>query len=124
MRTVYPGKLVRNFAFLLVFFSLFAFTTGLFASGDDVVRVKDDYRIKRTPDGTVSLYTVNPKGEKEEYVFTEFNADVLLLVYRKVDINNIVSSMAKKYYLSKTEARRSVKMTINELESRDLIVRL
>ena len=124
MQTVKSGKYFRNLTNFLIVFLLFTMNCTLFATGNDIVRVNEDYRIKRTSDGTVSLYTVNPDGEREEYVFTEFNADVLLLIYRHVDISNIVNNMRKKYYLSKTEARRSVKKTINELEVWDLVVRL
>ena len=118
-------RIARNFLFFVFAFSLFVATTSVSQAMSDgeAYRVKENYRIKRSSDGIVSLYSLNDNGEKEEYVFTEFNADVLLLVYRRIDLNNIVSSMSKKYYMSKTEARRSVKITLNELENWDLIVR-
>ena len=118
-------KITRNLLFVVFAFSLLVTTSmaGLAHSDDEAYRVKENYRIKRTSDGVVSLYSLNDNGEKEEYVFKEFNADVLLLVYRRIGMNSIVKSMSKKYYMSKTEARRSVKMTLNELENWDLIVR-
>ncbi len=45
-----------------------------------------------------------------------FNADVVLLIYRRINVDQISSSLAKKYYLSKDDSRRGVKRVINVLE--------
>lgn len=91
---------------------------------DASISINKNYKIKRTSDGTVRLYSYNEQGEtEEEFVFTKFHADVLLLLYRKVAMKNIVKSMSEKYSLSEIDARRAVKITLNELESYDLIIR-
>lgn len=91
-------------------------------SEKSVVRVNADYKIKRSANGDVILYSQKQDQAKEEFVFTEFNADVILLIYRKLDTNYIINSLSQKYHMSKTEARRQVKMTIYELENCDLVV--
>ena len=91
---------------------------------NESVKIKDDIKIKRTSDGNVSLFVQNPSGEKEEYHFTDFNADVILLLYRGVDLDLIIKNLAKKYFLSKTDTRRYVKMTINTLEQWNLVRRM
>ena len=55
-------------------------------------------------------------SEKEEYEFEDFNADVVLFVYRKLSIKQISLNLARKYYLSEDESRRNVKKALNILE--------
>lgn len=82
-----------------------------------------EYKIKRIPNGTVSVYTLNDNGDKEEYLFQDFNADVVLSIYRKLNLEQITSVLARKYYLSETESRRDIKRTINVLEKWGIVSR-
>ncbi len=91
---------------------------------NETVKISDDIKIKRTSGDKVYLITYNDSGEKEEFVFTDFNADVVLLLYRKVEFNMIIKNLSKKYFLTKTDTRRYVKMTINTLEQWNLISRI
>lgn len=112
-------------AFMFVFSSFIVFPVHALSrtpTETETYRVKEEFRIKRTSDGTVSLYNEAAEGDRKEFTFTKFNADVLLLIYRRIDTANIIKSMAKKYTMSKTDARRAVKVAINELKQWDLIV--
>ena len=98
---------------------VFLFLAPLSAYPDDTdsfVRLKPEYKIKRVPNVGVTIYTLNEEAEKEEYIFKDFNADVVLLIYRRINVDQISSSLAKKYYLSKDDSRRGVKRVINVLE--------
>ncbi|MGD2034306.1 MAG: hypothetical protein PVF73_04565 [Bacteroidales bacterium] len=88
---------------------------------ETIFKFRSEYRIKRVPDGTVTIYTFNKQGEKEEYVFKDFNADVVLSVYRRIRVSQIAATMSKKYYLSESESRRGVKRVLNVLEQWDMI---
>ncbi|MBN1951572.1 MAG: hypothetical protein JW801_10235 [Bacteroidales bacterium] len=113
---------IRKIILSLIIF-LLSGTTVFALSDGRTYKLKDSYKIKRTADGTVCLFSKDNPTEAETFVFTDFNADVLLLVYRRIDLESMISSLSKKYYLSRTDARRSVKMALNELESWSLITR-
>jgi hypothetical protein len=83
---------------------------------DTTVRFKPEYKIKRVPSVGVTIFSIDNKAEKEEYIFKDFNADVVLLIYRRITVDQITSNLAKKYYLSKDDSRRGVKRVINVLE--------
>ena len=83
---------------------------------DETVKFNTEYKIKRIPNGKVTVYSVSNEGEKEEYEFEDFNADVVLFVYRKLSIKQISLNLARKYYLSEDESRRNVKKALNILE--------
>lgn len=91
-------------------------------TGGNPVRFNPDYKLKSNS-GVVTVYAVTEKGDKVEYVFNEFHADVILLIYRKLDLIQISERMAKKYGLSKKDSRRNVKMTLNTLELWDIVIR-
>jgi hypothetical protein len=80
------------------------------------VKFKPGYKIKRVPNVGVTIYNVNTEEQIEEYFFKDFNADVVLQIYRRVSVDQITSNLAKKYYLSKEASRRGVKRVINVLE--------
>lgn len=90
---------------------------------NEPVTISNDIKIKRASGDTVCLIAHNDSGEFEEFFFTDFNADVVLMIYRKVDMEMLIKNLSKKYYLSKTDARRYVKMTINTLEQWGLVKR-
>ncbi len=126
MKILIPVEL-RNHAYrlLIVLVLIIASVQTMHASVlNESVKIKDDIKIKRTSDGNVSLFVQNPSGPKEEYRFTDFNADVILLLYRGVDLDMIIKNLAKKYFLTKTDTRRYVKMTINTLEQWNLVSRM
>ena len=91
-------------------------------TGGSHIRFNPEYKIK-SKSGTVTVYTITEKGDKVEYVFNKFHADVVLLVYRKLDLAQITEIMSKKYALSEKESRRNVKMTLNTLELWDIVIR-
>lgn len=87
----------------------------------ETVRFKPEYKIKRIPNVGVTIYNVDTENKNEEYVFTDFNADVVLLIYRHIAVDQIASNLAKKYYISKDDSRRGVKRVINVLEEWDMV---
>ena len=91
-------------------------------SGKGSIQFNPEYKL-RSYSGFVKVYTITEKGDRVEYTFKDFNADVLLLVYRKLDMMQITERMAKKYNLSKKASRRNVKRTINTLELWDIVIR-
>ncbi len=91
---------------------------------NETVKINKNIKIKRSSGDTVSLIAYSNFGEKEEFVFTDFNADVVLLLYRRVELNMIIKNLSKKYFLTKTDTRRYMKMTINTLEQWNLISRI
>ena len=98
---------------------VFLFLAPLSAFPDDTdsfVRLKPEYKIKRVPSVGVTIYSLDEEAESEEYIFKDFNADVVLLIYKRYNIDQISSSLAKKYYLSEDDSRRGVKRVINVLE--------
>jgi hypothetical protein len=116
------GRIISRF--LLTFFILFSVSGVLQTlSGNDGIKFNPEYKLKRISGTTVSVYTVDQKGEKQEYLITDFNADVLLLVYRHIDIEQITNNLTRKYHLKETDCRRQVKMTLNTLEEWDIILR-
>ncbi len=114
--TVYRSIVIFS---LLLFFSV----SYSFATGNEIVKFNSDYKLKRVSGTTVSVYQMNKVGEKVEYTFNDFNADVLLLLYRNVEIDQIASNLTKKYHLDKTDCRRHLKRALNTLEEWDIIVR-
>jgi hypothetical protein len=98
-----------GFLFLLPI-SVYSNNTG------ETVKFKPEYKIKRVPNVGVTIYNVDTHDKNEEYIFTDFNADVVLLIYRRIAVDQIASNLAKKYYLSKDDSRRGVKRVINVLE--------
>ena len=83
---------------------------------ETLVKFKPEYKIKRVSEGTVSIYTFNLEGNKEEYIFKDFNADVVLSLYRRMRPSQITTNLAKKYYLTEEESRRGVKRVLNALD--------
>lgn len=103
--------------FITIAVLLFVFPVSAFPDNTgELVKFKPEYKIKRIPGGTVTIYTYNNEGNKEEYVFKDFNADVVLSIYRRIKVSSITSNLAKKYYLSEAESRRSVKRVLNVLD--------
>jgi len=90
-------------------------------NADTVVKFKPEYKIKRVSDGTVTIYSIDNKGEKEEYIFKDFNADVVLSLYRRIRVSQVTSNLAKKYYLSEVESRRNVKRVLNVLDHWEMV---
>jgi hypothetical protein len=91
-------------------------------SASDAVKFNPDFKLKRVSGTTVAVYTIHD-GNKHEYVFADFNADVLLLLYRKVGIDLITDNLTKKYHLSEIDCRRQVKMALNTLAEWEIILR-
>ncbi len=91
-------------------------------TGEGSIQFNPEYKLK-SYSGVVTVYTFTEGGDKVEYIFNEFHADVLLLVYRRLDLVQIIERMSKKYGLSEKDCRRNVKMTINTLELWDIVIR-
>ncbi|MBN2523434.1 MAG: hypothetical protein JXB24_09160 [Bacteroidales bacterium] len=108
-----------RFSSLIMIIAVLLFVFPVSAFSDDtgeLVKFKPEYKIKRISGGTVTIYTYNNEGDKEEYIFKDFNADVVLSIYRRIKVSSITSNLAKKYYLSEAESRRSVKRVLNVLD--------
>ena len=123
MQPIKPLKgvgLISTFCFLVIFTFYSSVSLGNTDKGS--IRFNPEYRLK-SYSGNVTVYTVTDKGDKIEYTFSAFNADVLLLVYRRLDLVQITDRLARKYGLSKKVSRRHVKMTLNTLELWDIIIR-
>ncbi len=103
---------------IVLFLFIFAFipSTAYSNYSEEVVKFKPEYRIKRVPDGTVTIYTFGDDGKKEEYIFKDFNADVVLSIYRRLELNQITLNLAKKYFMSEDESRRGIKRVLNALD--------
>jgi hypothetical protein len=115
----------RNCVFILCLTALFLIifaVDGIGNTGKSGIQFNPAYKLK-SHSGIVTVYTFDEKGEKIEYSFHEFNADVLLLLYRRLELNDIVNRMSDKYGMSQKESRRNVKMTINRLELWDIVIR-
>ena len=78
------------------------------------VNFNSEFNLKKTSSSVMVFYT-NEHGQKVEYTFESFNADVLLYIYRHIDQQRIISMLADKYHMSETESRRRVKMAINTI---------
>ena len=111
-RKMNTASLVFIFVVSLLLIPVSAFSDNT----ETTVRFKPEYKIKRVPNVGVTIFSIDNKNEKEEYIFKDFNADVVLLIYRRIAVDQITSSLAKKYYLSKDDSRRGVKRVINVLE--------
>lgn len=111
-RDVNPVLRVFTMITLLLLISLTAFPD----NNETTVRFKPEYKIKRIPNVGVTIYSVSEQEQKEEYIFKDFNADVVLLIYRRINTDQIAVNLAKKYYLSKDDSRRGVKRVVNVLE--------
>jgi hypothetical protein len=98
--------------------------TGLtcYAFGDETIKFNSEYKLKRVG-SAVSVYQFSHDGDKEEYVFNDFNADLLLLLYRHIDLRQITSDLTKKYHMGETDCRRQLKMALNTFEEWDIILR-
>jgi len=121
---LWPQKGVRFLStlFFIAFF-LLVYTDNIFGNiGKGSIRFNPEYKLK-SYSGIVTVYIFDDNGDKVEYTFEEFNADVLLLVYRKLDLIDIIGRMADKYDLSEKDSRRKMKMTINRLELWDIVIR-
>ena len=101
----------------LVFLLVGLSTIGLQAEVEDeqTLEFNSEYALRKSSN-TVKVYYTNERGEKIEYSFDSFNADVVLYVYRHIEQDRMVDLLSSKYRLSKTEARRKVKMAINTME--------
>jgi hypothetical protein len=122
MNSFMTGRTVSRFLItMLLLFSV----SGVFqtVSGNDNVTFNPDFKLKRVSGTTVAVYAIDQKGKTQEYLFDDFNADVLLLVYRRIDIEQITNNLTKKYHLRETDCRRQVKMTLNTLEEWAIILR-
>lgn len=118
MKTSKTNQVIKSAMQIVVLMLLFTFIP--FSSfsnySEEVVKFKPEYRIKRVPDGTVTIYTLNDDGEKEEYIFKDFNADVVLSIYRRIKVSQITTNLAKKYFISEDESRRGIKRVLNTLD--------
>jgi hypothetical protein len=120
-KTKRNGNSVMNLfsiTLLLIFLPL-----SLYADNTDTkITFKPEFRIKRIPNEGVRIYSISQNPEKEEYLFTDFNADVVLLIYKHYELDQITSSLAKKYYISKDDSRRGVKRVINALHDWGMVI--
>lgn len=117
MKTSKTNLIIKSALRISVFMLLlaFVFPSAYSNYSEEIVKFKPEYRIKRIPDGTVTIYTLNDDGKKEEFIFRDFNADVVLSIYRRVAVSQITSNLAKKYVISEDESRRGIKRVLNAL---------
>ena len=91
------------------------------STGD--VRFNTDYKIKRMSNGEVIVLSKSQSEEQFSQRFKDLSADLILGLYRKQSLDYIMTSIAKKYYLTKDECRREVKSAINVLVEWNIIIR-
>ena len=123
MKTTKTNRVCRPAMQMLLFiflFSLFSFSARSNYSEEEL-KFKSEYKIKRVPDGTVTIYTLKKDGRKEEYIFKDFNADVVLSIYRRIRVSQITTNLAKKYTISEDESRRGIKRVLNALNQWGMI---
>jgi hypothetical protein len=87
------------------------------------VRFNTDYRIKRMSNGEVIVLSKSQSKEQFSQRFKDLSADLILGLYRNQSMDYIMTSIAKKYYLTKDECRREVKSAINVLVEWNIIIR-
>ncbi len=115
------GILLR---FILIIYILFWLSNiTCFGSENESIKFNTDYKLKRVTPNTVSVYQITREGEKQEFIFKDFNADLLLLVYRHIEIEQIAINLTKKYHLDKTNCRRQLKIALNTFEDWEIIHR-
>ncbi len=121
-KPVFNGRFIFRYAIASLMLYLITFPDAL-GTGNEVIIFNRDYKLKRISGTTVSVYQTGESGKKVEYTFNNFNADLLLLVYRNMAIDQIATSLTKKYKLDRTECRRQLKVSLNTLEEWDIISR-
>ncbi|MBN1598164.1 MAG: hypothetical protein JW894_07710 [Bacteroidales bacterium] len=116
-------KFISALQILMFFFFIFLIPVSAYSDNDEtILRFKPEYKLKRVPTtGGVTIYSLNEEAQKEEYLFLDFNADVVYLIYRRINVDQITRNLAKKYYLSKADSRRKVKRVINTLDEWGMI---
>ena len=120
----YSKKLFLSRMLFSIVLVLFVFSASAEAMGENKngLRFNSEYKLKKSSI-TVTVFYINEDGEKVEYSFGDFNADVLLYVYRRIDQKRIISALADKYGISETESRRKVKIALNRMEVWSIIER-
>jgi hypothetical protein len=109
-------------AVILLFILSFALPLSAYPDNTEtIVHFKPEFKIKRIPNVGVTIYSVNENEKSEEYLFKDFNADVVLLLYRRLSVDQIAANLADKYYLSEADSRRGVKRVINVLDEWGLV---
>lgn len=86
------------------------------------ITINPEFKFKRLSNGTVEMYRIKDKNQKK-YRFTDFNADLLLSAYRRMNSDQIISVLSKKYNLSKDECRRQMKHSLNILEDWGIVLK-
>jgi hypothetical protein len=109
---------------ILVVFLLTVPTIYSHTAENQVIRFNSHCKLKRIAPNKVFIYQKSNDGSQQEYLFNDFNADVLLLIYRNVSLCQITLNLSKKYHLDKTECRRQLKMSLNTLEEWEIIERV
>jgi hypothetical protein len=122
-----PGRGLLRFAGIL-FIQLIllypvAFGTSMLSLYDEGIKLNPDYQLKRMSNGEVVVTSRNPNENAVKHTFTDLYADLLLGLYRRQDVNFIIGSLAKKYYLSDDECRREIKHAVNVLSEWNIILR-
>jgi hypothetical protein len=105
----------------LIFFLIGISGITCFGMGNEAIKFNTEYKLKRVTPNTVSVYQTNQEGQKQEFLFKDFNADLLLLVYRRIEMEQIALSLTKKYHMDKAECRRQLKISLNTLEEWDIV---
>jgi hypothetical protein len=121
------GKALFRFAGILflqfILLSPVAFGRASLSFYDEGIKLNPDYQLKRMSNGEVVVTSRNPNENTVKHTFTDLYADLLLGLYRRQDVNFIIDSLAKKYYLSDDECRREVKHAVNVLSEWNIILR-
>ena len=86
------------------------------------ITINPEFKFKRLSNGTVEMYRIKDENQKK-YRFTDFNADLLLSAYRRMNSDQIISVLSKKYDLSIVECRRQMKHSLNILEDWGIVLK-
>jgi len=73
--------------------------------------------------GEVIVFFKNQNNDQFTQKFNDLYADLILGLYRKQNIDFIMNSLAKKYYMSDDECRREIKHAVNVLAEWKIVLR-
>ncbi|MBN2347587.1 MAG: hypothetical protein JXJ22_02045 [Bacteroidales bacterium] len=127
------SKHLVRLSLLVIFASLFLFVisfksnasntieNGLYI-GENIIRLNPDFKLKRYSNGIVEVYNLK-ETKADKYHFNDFNADVLLAIYRRQTTEQMIPVLARKYSISHEESRRKIKHSLNILSDWNIILR-
>ncbi len=86
-----------------------------------ILSINPDYKLERKSNGEVIIYAKDAKNTNR-FSFRDFNADLLLAAYHRQNLDYVIRTFAKKYYLSDDDCRREIKHALNVLTEWNIVL--